>query len=102
MEVKIADTSKNYDDMVGFKSEENLPTDLSIFIGDEEENKPQIKPKPMDSDYPEQWQSLFVNVNSKEDYIKFMNLIGEIQGPKTKKIIFKKEKDNGLLNFFGD
>jgi len=102
MNSKVADTSKDYDDMVGYKAEENLPTDLSSFLGEDSNQDPQIRPKPVDPEFPEPWQSIFVNFRSKDDYIKFMHLLGEVPGPKTKKLTFQTEKDNGILDFFND
>jgi hypothetical protein len=98
--MRVKDTSKEYEDLVGFKAPESQPIDLSSFIEEDSEHKPNIKPKPVDPDYPDDWQKLYVNLNCMEDYVKFMELIGEFPGPKIKKIIFNSKKNNGLLNFF--
>lgn len=100
MEVK--DTSKDYDDLVGYIAEENKPTDLSNFLGEKQEYKPTVKPKPLDPEFPEDWQSIYVNFRCMEDYIEFMKLIGEVPGPKIRKLTFSNQKDNGILDFFGD
>ena len=44
MEIKmdIRDTSKDYDDLVGFKAKENILVNLSEFIGEQIEDKPNI------------------------------------------------------------
>ena len=95
----IKDTSKDYDDLVGFKAKETIPVSLSEFLGEQIEDKPKIKPKPVDRDFPEDWQNLYVNFRSEEDYIAFMKVLHRNPDPKTSVIIFTKEKQNGLLDF---
>jgi len=102
MNSKVADTSKDYDDMVGYKAEENLPTDLSSFLGEDSNQDPQIRPKPVDPEFPEPWQSIFVNFHSKDDYIKFMHLLGEVSGPTTNQLTFQTETATGILDFLND
>lgn len=102
MEIKVTDTSKDYDDLVGYKAEDTQPTDLSEFLGIKKEDKPKIRPKPVDPEFPEEWQDIYVNFSCQEDYIKFMELIGEVPGPKIKTVVFQKNKDNGILDFFED
>ena len=97
---EVRDTSVDYDDLVGYKAKETIPTDLSLFLGEQTDQKPNIKPKPVDPDFPEEWQNLFVNFRSERDYIEFMRLIDEAPGPKTNTVVFNKDKDNGILNFF--
>ena len=99
---QVRDTSQDYQDLVGYKAKETIPTDLSTFLGIEQELKPVIKPKPVDPDFPEEWQNLYVNLRSEEDYIKFMKLIGEVPSPKTSVIVYSEVRNDGLLNFFGD
>lgn len=97
---EVRDTSVDYEDLVGYKAKETIPTDLSLFLGEQAEHKPHIKPKPVDPDFPEEWQNLYVNFRSEKDYIEFMKLIDEVPGPKTNTVVFSKEKDDGILNFF--
>ena len=97
---EVRDTSIDYEDLVGYKANETSPTDLSLFLGEQTEHKLNIKPKPVDPDFPEDWQNLYVNFRSEKDYIEFMKLIDEVPGPKINTIVFSKEKDNGILNFF--
>ena len=97
---EVRDTSIDYEDLVGYKAKETVPTDLSLFLGEQTEHKLHIKPKPVDPDFPEDWQNLYVNFRSEKDFIEFMKLIDETPGPKINTVIFSKEKDNGLLNFF--
>lgn len=97
---EVRDTAVDYEDLVGYKAKEAIPTDLSLFLGEHSEPKHHIKPKPVDPDFPEEWQNLFVNFRSERDYIEFMRLIGETPGPKTNIVVFNRNQDNGLLNFF--
>ncbi len=95
----IRDTSKDYDDLVGFKAKENIIVNLSEFLGEQIEDKPNIKPKLLNKDFPEDWQNLYVNFRSEKDYIDFMKVIDRNPDPKTSDITFTKEKQNGLLDF---
>jgi len=98
--VEIRDTSKDYDDLVGYRAKELIPIDLSNFIDEPSpEYKPVIKSKPIDPDFPEEWQNLFVNFNNEQDYIKFMQLIDEAPNPKTSTVIYSKVKNKGILDF---
>lgn len=96
----IKDTSIDYDDLVGYKAKDKAPTDLSFFLDEQQDYKSHIKPKPIDPDFPEEWQNLYVNFRSEEDFIKFMMFIGETPGPKINTVVYMKNKDNGILNFF--
>lgn len=96
---QISDTSKDYEDLIGFKAKETIPVSLAEFLGEKVDSKPKIKPKPVDKDFPEDWQNLFVNFRSEEDYINFMKLIDYIPDPKTSIFVYTKEKQNGLLDF---
>lgn len=96
---QVSDTSKEYEDLIGFKAKETTPVSLAEFLGEEVDAKPKIKPKPVDKDFPEDWQNLFVNFRSEEDYINFMKLIGYIPDPKTSVFVYTKKKQNGLLDF---
>ena len=98
----VRDTSKDYDDLVGYTAEENVPSDLSGFIGENTNVEPNIKPKQVDPEFPEDWQNLFVNFDCIEDYAEFMNKMGEAPVPKLTKYIYSRQKDDGLLSFFGD
>ncbi len=95
----IRDTSKDYDDLVGFKAKENIIVNLSEFLGEQIVDKPNIKPKLLNKDFPEDWQNLYVNFRSEKDYIDFMKVIDRNPDPKTSDITFTKEKQNGLLDF---
>ena len=97
---QVSDTSKTYDDLVGFKAKENVKINLATFLGDETDDKPEVKPKKVDPEYPDDWQNLFVNFTSEEQYRKFMLLIGEVPAMNLKVVKFSKTKDNGIMNFF--
>jgi hypothetical protein len=101
MEIKmeIKDTSKDYEDLIGFKSKETIPVSLAEFLGEEIDTKPRIKPKPVDKEYPEDWQNLFVNFRSEEDYIQFMKKINKNPDPKTSVFVYTKDKQNSILDF---
>lgn len=98
----VKDTSKDYDHMIGYVSEENLNTgSISEFLGEEEkEYKPQVKKKEVDPEFPEDWQKLYVNFTSLEQYYEFMHEIGEKPVPKLLHVIYKQTQDNvGILGF---
>lgn len=101
--MQVKDTSQDYDDLVGYKAPENKKTTISEFFGEEDDNtRPDIKPKPIDPDFPDDWQNLHVNFFTFEDYTKFMSIIDEAPLPKLKTLVYKKDKEDGLLDFFGE
>lgn len=95
------DTSSEYDDMVGYISEDNLPKNLGRFFGDEDDYKPTVRPKGVDPEFSEQWQDIYINFTCFEDYKAFMNKIGEKPVPKLKDMVFTLDKENetNILNF---
>lgn len=96
------DTSEDYDDLVGFVAEDNLPVDLGEFIDDTSEYKPKVQPKKVNPEFPEEWQSVYVNFHSFEQYADFMEKIGHVPLPKLKEMVFTTEEKTGLDMFFGD
>lgn len=98
--VDVRDTSEDYDDLVGYKAKENIKIDLATFLDEETDDKPKVPPRKIDPDFPEEWQNLYVNFTDQETFVKFMALIGEPPAPKTKKVVFSKNRDNGILGFF--
>lgn len=96
------DTSADYDDLVGYVSEHNLPKDLGEFIGDKSEYRPEVKSKNVDPEFSEPWQTMYVNFRSLEDYTEFMETIGQKPVPKLKELIYESKQDEGLLKFFGE
>jgi hypothetical protein len=99
---QVRDTSLDYDDLVGYKAKETIKVDLADFIGVESEKKSEVPTRKIDPDFPEDWQNLYVNISNQEMFLTFMNLIGEQPSPKTKILIFSKNKNNGILGFFED
>lgn len=97
---EVRDTSVDYDDLVGYKAKEAIPTDLSPLLGGQSEYKHHIKPKPVDPEFPEEWQNLFVNFRTQRDLNEFMKLTGIIVGPTSSSMVFNKDQDDGILNFF--
>lgn len=96
------DTSEDYDDLVGFVAEDNLPVDLGEFIGDTSEYKPKVQPRKVNPEFPEDWQSIYVNFKSFEEYADFMAKIGYAPLPKLKEMVYTADEKIGLDNFFGD
>jgi len=102
MKEYVSDTSKEYDDLVGYVAQDNLPVDLGDFIGDTTIYKPKVEPKKVNPDFPEPWQSLYVNFNSLEEYAAFMKLIGSTPSPKLKELVYTSSSDtHDLSSFFG-
>ena len=102
MKEYVRDTSEDYDDLVGFVAEDNLPVDLGEFIDDTSEYKPKVQPKKVNPEFPEEWQSLYVNFSSFDEYADFMNKIGHVPLPKLKQLVFSSAEKTGLENFFGE
>lgn len=102
MNIEVNDTSKDYDDLVGYKAKENIKSDLSEFFGEKTDDRPEVYTRPLNPDFPEKWQNLYVNFRSFEDYSEFMKKIGGAPLPKTKSFVYSSEKDNNLLKFLGD
>lgn len=97
------DTSKDYDAMIDYIAEDNLnKASLNTFIGIEEpkEYRPEVKKKDVDSEFPEDWQNLWVNFKSMDEYVEFMNLIGSSPSPKLKQLIYEQPgADTGIFGF---
>ena len=96
------DTSEDYEDLVGFVADDNLPVDLGEFIDDTSEYKPKVQPRKVNPEFPEDWQSIYVNFFSFEEYADFMAKIGHVPLPKMKEMVFTTEEKSGLESFFGD
>lgn len=102
MSKQISNTAEDYEDMVGYESDDLKTANLAEFLGEVYEQKPSIKEKTVDPDFPESWQTLIVNFTCFEDYAKFMTKIGSAPLPKLKKFIFSSNKSDTLEDFFGD
>jgi hypothetical protein len=99
----VKDTSKDYDSMIGYIAEENLNKgSLEEFIGETpKEYRPEVRMKEKDVEFPEDWQKLWVNFNTMEEYTEFMNKIGSKPVPKLKHVIYEKPGSNpaGIFGF---
>jgi len=96
------DTSAEYDDFVGFTSEDNLPNNgLAELLDMSEEYKPSVKPKSVDPEFPEPWQDIYVNFNNLDEYARFMKLIGEVAHPKLKEFVYNPNgEETSIMDFF--
>lgn len=96
------DTAEVYDDLIGYIAKDNLPIDLGEFIGETTLYKPNVIPKKYNPDYPEDWQTMYVNFSKFEDYSHFMEILGQAPLPKLKELVFTKQKQTSLEDFFND
>lgn len=96
------DTSQEYDDLVGYIASDNLPVDLGGLIDDTTEYKPKVEAKKVNPEFPEDWQSIYVNFNCLEEYAEFMKLIGFTPSPKLKELVYTNSSSTyDLSAFFG-
>jgi hypothetical protein len=98
------DTSTDYEDLVGYVAQENIVSTLDAFLGNENKDyKPPVMRKKQDPEFPESWQSLYVNFPTEQDYIDFMFAIGEKPVPKLNTLVYSVNNDEkGLLDFIED
>lgn len=102
MNKKINDVASDYDDMVGYISEDNIPNNLKSFFGEElDDYKPAVKTKPKDPEFGEQWQDIYINFECIEDYRDFMAVMGEKPVPKLNEYVYTKDRDSmpSIFNF---
>lgn len=94
-------TAEDYDDLVGYISEDNLPNNnLAELLDIAEDYKITVKPKTVDKEFPEQWQDLYVNFNTIGEFAKFMTIVGEAAHPKLKEFIYSSDgSETNILNF---
>ena len=100
-------TAETYEDMVDFVAERStikVKVGLGDFIDEDEQDfKPAVKQKAVDPEFPEQWQTIYVNIISEDDLSDFVKQSGLIVGPRTSEIIYQADdSSSGLLNFFGE
>ena len=95
-------TAEQYDDLVGYVSDENLPNNnLAEMLDMEEDYTPNVKPKAVDPNFPEQWQNLYVSFRSFEDYAKFMKEIDMAPSPKIRDFVYDPHNnEHNLSKFF--
>lgn len=94
------DTAAEYEDLVGYVSQDNITDTLDTFLGEEkQEYKPTVNRKQADPEFPEPWQTLYVNFETEQDYINFMLAIDEKPMPKLKDVVYKAgRQENGILD----
>lgn len=99
--IDVKDTSQDYEHLIDYVSEENLnKSSLDKFLDIETEYKPEVKAKKVDPEFPEEWQTLYVNLWTFEDYVKFMNVIDSKPVPKLSKLVYEcPENRTSILDF---
>ena len=110
MNKKVKDTSKTYNDYIGWIHDEHLnPSSLDEFLEEsekeeEKEYKPEVRKKEIsDPEFLEDWQKLWVNFECFEDYAEFMSKMDLKPTPKLKEIIYTTPGiSTGVENFFSD
>lgn len=106
----MKDTSKTYDDMIGFKENKNKPSNLSEFFNEDEEELSVEEawklhwidmPEYQNTDNGKVKKQLIVNFRNEEDIQSFAKILGVYVGPKTKSIYFPLEdkEQNGLMRW---
>lgn len=97
----VKDTSQDYEHLVGYVADENISKgSLDEFLGVESEYKPEVKAKKVDPEFPEEWQTLYVNLWSFEDYVEFMNMLDSKPVPKLTKMVYEcPENRTSILDF---
>jgi hypothetical protein len=95
------DTAAEYEDLVGYIAQENLPNNhLSMLLGMQEDYKPKVKPKSVNTEFPEKWQNMYLNFRNQKDYIDFMNKIGYTPTPRLKEFIYNpNNNEQNILDF---
>lgn len=94
------DTSLDYEHLIDYVADENLnKNSLYSFLGSEqEEYKPAVRPKAVNPEFPEEWQTLQINIRTFEDYVDFMEKLGLKAIPKLKKMVY--ENPENTVNIF--
>lgn len=112
MKQKIEVVAETYDDLTSYRSlevhkeEANLCDFLDLELDESlvASKIKQITKKPVDSEFPEKWQQLIVNVETQEDYIELMKRLNRIPNLKCvvdETIIYTvTEQSVGIDNFF--
>lgn len=101
MKQLIRDTAAEYDDFTSVNKSTETDSEFKLLLGSTDDG-PTIRPKPKDSEYPEEWQSLYVNFNNFDDYASFMFKLGQAPNPKLTQTVFTSTQQNALDKFFGD
>lgn len=95
------DTSATYEHLIDYVSDENInKISLDQFFDVETEYKPEVRGKKVDPEFPEEWQTLIVNLWTFEDYKEFMHALDSKPMPKLTRMIYEcPENKNSILNF---
>jgi len=95
-------TADQYDDLVGYVSDDNIPNNsLASLLDMEQDTKLSVKPKTVDSEFPESWQNLYLNFRCFDDYVKFMKELELAPSPKLREFIYDpNNNENSVLRFF--
>lgn len=94
-------TAEEYDDLIDYVSEDNLPNNnLAELLDMEEEYKPKVKPKSVDPNFPEPWQNMYVSFRCFEDYVKFMKELDMAPSPKLRDFIYDPHDNEHTLSKF--
>ena len=94
------DTSLNYEHLIDYVAEENLNKGSldSFFDPDEKEYRPEVRKRDVNPEFPEEWQTLQINILTFEDYVDFMDKLGLKATPKLKKMVY--ENPENAVNIF--
>lgn len=89
------DTSLNYEHLIDYVADENLNKSSldSFFDADEKEYRPEVRKRDVNPEFPEEWQTLQINIITFEDYVDFMEKLGLKATPKLKKIVYENPEN---------
>lgn len=96
------DVSLDYEHMIDYVSDENLnKSSLDEFLEfDKGGYKPEVRKAPSNAEFPESWQTLKVNIISREDYVSFMERMGLKPTPKLNRLVYENpENSASILDF---
>jgi hypothetical protein len=90
----------DYEHLMDFVAEDISDNSLDDFFDIKTDNTPKIKTKNVDAEFPEEWQTLFVNIATFEDYKEFMEKLDGKPVPKLTKLIYEKpENKKNIFEF---
>ena len=95
------DTAEEYDTLVGYTAADERAHGFAEALELEEETGPKVRPKSVDPEFPEQWQDLYINFTSLDEYAQFMLSIGLSPNPKLKEFVYDPHTNEvSILDFF--
>jgi len=91
----VNDTSLDYEHLIDYVADENLNKSSldSFFDFEQGEYKPEVRKRDVNPEFPEEWQTLQINIRSFEDYVDFMERIGLKATPKLKKMVYENPEN---------